>query len=69
MSKREQLNQYVDAGEIAAHLGIARSGVFNLARQGKFPAGVKIGNSRRWDLTEVRTWLDGLKKDKTIYHE
>ncbi len=57
----EKLRQYVDASVIASHLGIARSGVFNLVRQGKFPAGVKIGNSRRWKLDEVNTWLDGLE--------
>lgn len=57
----DQLKQYIDAGVIAARLGIARSGVFNLARLGKFPAGIKIGNSRRWELSEVLRWLDGLK--------
>ena len=52
-----ELGNFVSATELASALGIARSGIFNLVKAGKFPHGVKIGRSRRWNVQEVKEWL------------
>ena len=57
MNSNDELSRYVSATELALMLGIARSGIFNLMKQGKFPHGVKIGRNRRWNVQEVKEWL------------
>ena len=52
-----ELGNFVSATELATALGIARSGIFNLVKAGKFPRGIKIGRNRRWNIQEVKEWL------------
>ena len=58
MNTQEDFGRYVSATELALMLGIARSGIFNLVKRGDFPHGVKIGRNRRWNLQEVKEWLE-----------
>ena len=53
-----ELGNFVSATELATALGIARSGIFNLVKAGKFPQGIKIGACRRWNIDDVNKWLD-----------
>lgn len=53
------LGTFLTASEIAKAFGISKSGVFNLLKRGDFPAGVKIGRSRRWNMAEIQSWLEG----------
>ena len=52
-----QLTELINVQEISRAYGITKSGIFNLIKQGKFPAGVKIGGSRRWNPAEVENWV------------
>ena len=54
----QSLGTFLTASEIARALGISKSGIFNLIRRGEFPAGVKIGKSRRWNMAEIQSWLE-----------
>lgn len=47
----------IDVKELSRVLGITKSGIFNLIKQGKFPPGVKIGGSRRWSPDDVKKYL------------
>lgn len=52
---------YITAKELAQKLGITTQTVHNLINQGKIPAGVKIGRSRRWNSEKIKQWLEGLE--------
>ena len=56
-SLMHELDTYVDAKTLSKSLGLSRTGVFNLARQGILPRGLKLGHSRRWKLSEVKAAL------------
>ena len=48
---------YITASEVAQILQVTRSTVYNLVRKGILPAGIKLGHSRRWKLSEVKAAL------------
>ena len=48
---------YITASEVAQILQVTRSTVYNLVRKGILPRGLKIGQSRRWKLSEVKEAL------------
>lgn len=52
------MDNYVTAKQIAQALGLSKSGFYALYRQGKFPAGIKIGHSRRWKSEAIQDWLN-----------
>ena len=51
------MESYITAKQIAQALRLSKSGFYALYRSGRFPAGVKIGHSRRWRLSEVQEAL------------
>ena len=55
------LGAFLNATQIAQDLGVSRSGIFNLIRSGKFPKGIRVGNSMRWEYEDVRAWIDAQK--------
>jgi len=48
--------QYLTLKDLCKRLKLAQSTIFGLLRQGKFPRGLKIGHSRRWNFDEVTAW-------------
>lgn len=45
--------------ELARMLGISSRHLWNLDKTAKIgPAPIKLGKSRRWNLADVRAWLD-----------
>ena len=54
-----ELSSYVNAKTLAKSLGISRVGLLSLVKRGEFPAGVKLGHSRRWSVAQISAWLDG----------
>lgn len=57
-----QLDSYVSAKQLAKTLGLSKSGFYNLCKSGLFPKGIRLGSSRRWQLSEVKNWLDTKKE-------
>ena len=53
---------YVTANELAKALRISRCGLYALVRRGELPSGFRLGRSRRWDMSQVRAWLDERSK-------
>jgi excisionase family DNA binding protein len=49
----------IPAGRVADKLGICPRTVFRLAEEGRIPFGVKVGASRRWDETQLDSWIAG----------
>ena len=62
-SNVDVLGKFIDATEIAHVFGLSRPGIFNLIKAGKFPPGIKIGRSRRWNLNDVQAWIENQKGD------
>ena len=48
----------VPVGEVAKILGISVRHVWALLAQGRLPRPVRLGRSVRWNLEELRDWLD-----------
>ena len=52
--------------EVEAVVGMKKSKIYALLRQGQFPAPVRLGpRSVRWKSTDVEAWIDNLKTDAT----
>ena len=47
----------LDAGEVAALLGVGRSTLYRLDDVGGIPRGVRLGRMRRWSREELRAWI------------
>ena len=56
-----ELGIFLNAKELSRTLGISRSGLFQLVRRGELPAGVKLGHSRRWQVSELKSFLESKK--------
>ena len=53
-----EITGYVTVNEIAELLRVSRSTLYALIQRGKFPAGIKIGHSRRWPVQELKAYLE-----------
>ena len=58
-----EIGQYLSALELSQALSVSRSCILSLAQRGILPAGIKIGRSRRWRLTDVQETLNRLNKE------
>ncbi|MCA1223562.1 helix-turn-helix transcriptional regulator [Streptomyces sp. 8L] len=52
------LTGYLTSDEAAAHLGINRQSLYNLAKQEDFPAPKKIGRTSLWPVRELDQWRE-----------
>lgn len=56
------MTEYVTAPELAKALRISRCGLYALVRRGELPSGFRLGRSRRWDMSQVKTFLEERSK-------
>ena len=56
------MTEFVTANELAKALRISRCGLYALVKRGELPSGFRLGRSRRWDMSQVREWLDERSK-------
>ena len=54
-----ELDRYITANELAEMLRVTRGAVYSFVRRGILPPGIKLGNSRRWSLSEINKTLKG----------
>lgn len=52
-----QLPKLASMKELVIATGLTKSGINNLIKKNQFPAGVKIGHCRRWNIEDVSQWL------------
>ena len=57
-----ELGTFLSSKELSRALGFSRTGLYSLCKRGLFPAGIRIGRSHRWQVQEVRNWLEGKQK-------
>lgn len=65
-NKVTQLDSYVTAKQLAQSLGLSKSGFYSLYKRGVIPSGVKIGHSRRWNVSEVKAVLSAMNDNEVI---
>ena len=53
--------KFLNVSEVAQRYGLARVTIFAKAKAGEFPAGIKIGRSRRWSVAELEEFEKNLK--------
>lgn len=58
--------QLMTARDVARELRISLRQVWRLKAAGKLPKAVRIGNSVRWDRTDLEQWLRELKGEKHV---
>jgi prophage regulatory protein len=62
-SPTEKLLRVFEVEDLTA---MKKSKLYDLVKQGQFPAPVRIGpRAVRWRLSAVQKWIDGLKTDTT----
>ena len=54
------MEKYLNAKDLAQRYGLSVITVFKKAKSGEFPAGIKIGRSRRWSIDELEQFEKGL---------
>lgn len=57
-----KIDEYCNVRQLCNALNMSRSAIYGLAKRGLFPAGIRIGRSHRWQVQEVRNWLEGKQK-------
>lgn len=51
------LEKLLPLPEVEATVGFKKSHIYSLVKQGRFPAPVAIGTSRRWKASDVQAWI------------
>jgi len=50
--------QLLNAKEVAAMLHVSQRHLWRQKAAGKLPKSIKVGECRRWLLSDIETWLD-----------
>ena len=53
--------KFLNVSEVAQRYGLAKVTIFAKAKAGEFPAGIKIGRSRRWSIDDLEEFEQNLK--------
>jgi prophage regulatory protein len=48
--------------DVLAYLQISRTHLYNLMREDKFPASIKVGQSVRWQPEDIEAWIQERKE-------
>ena len=52
--------KFLNVSEVAQRYGLGKVTIFAKVKAGEFPAGIKIGRSRRWSIDELEQFEKGL---------
>lgn len=58
-----QCDALIGFHDVAALTGLGRSYLYEMIREGTFPAPIKIGSASRWSLGEVAAWIESKRPD------
>ena len=61
--------QYLTAKQLSERYGLSKAGITNLADSGKFPAGIRLGRSRRWPVADVEAFEEGQRQGRKSAEE
>jgi predicted DNA-binding transcriptional regulator AlpA len=50
--------QLLSVSDVLALLGVTRTTLFVMRRNGQFPRPVHVGAQLRWRVSDVRAWMD-----------
>ncbi len=60
----EQHERLLTYDEVGRRLGLGRTALWALVRDGKFPEPLRIGRARRWRECDVDRWIADLASEK-----
>ena len=52
------MSNFLTMKELAAQLKVTKTTLFSLMKRGQFPAGIRIGRCRRWNIDEIDRWAE-----------
>lgn len=52
------VDKMLTAKDLQEFFSVSKSTVYQLTRRSDFPQGVRFGETRRWPLSQVSTWLE-----------
>ena len=58
--KSSEIEKFLTISEVARRYKMAVVTIYQKIKAGKFPAGIKIGRSRRWSIDELEQFEKGL---------
>ncbi len=62
MTAGDQADRFLKLEEVKRRVGLGRSMIYHLIRQGKFPPPYKISAfASRWSDREIVAWVEGVK--------
>ena len=53
-----KMNKLLTIQEVIKIVGIKKTTLYNLIKEGKFPQQIKIGHLSRWRLSDIQDWID-----------
>jgi predicted DNA-binding transcriptional regulator AlpA len=53
---------------VAAKLGVSTRSIHRLIAAGQFPPPVKVGGASRWFLSDIASYIDGLRQGRSKIH-
>ena len=53
-----KINKLLTIKEVIKIVGIKKSTLYKLIKEGKFPQQIKIGHLSRWRLSDIQDWVD-----------
>lgn len=53
-----KINKLLTIQEVIKIVGIKKSTLYKLIKEGKFPKQIKIGHLSRWRLSDIQDWVD-----------
>lgn len=59
---------FIDMKHLQSKVNLSHTQIYNRIREGKFPAGQKIGTTRIWEESEINNWIEK-KQSKKISSE
>jgi prophage regulatory protein len=57
----ESLHRLVRLSELTQMMGVSRSTIYLMVKQGRFPQPVHFGRTSAWRLTDIVGWQDALR--------
>ena len=65
ISAISEVERLINLNEVEFQTGFKSSFIYQLIKEGKFPAPVKIGTASRWKLSEIQAWIQAQIESST----
>src|SRR4051794_19510027 len=54
----ENMGLLIDSKALSKLLNLSQGTIYNMEKEGRMPAAIRIGKAVRWSLDEIKAWID-----------